>query len=170
MNMSIRERVRRRRGHDARAVANILIEKGIRRENPITPLQVMKVLYFCHGWTLADLGRPLIRQPFEVWRFGPVVRDVYHALKHHGRAPVSQVIPGTEDTHDFDGEEHRVIDAVFDDYGFVNGLILSYLTHQPGGPWDEVRLSRGEGRGIVIPNPVIQRHFKSMTIKPTGLQ
>ncbi len=164
MANSIRERVRLRRGHDARSVANILIRKGIDSETPITPLQIMKVLYFCHGWTLARLNRPLVRQPFEVWRFGPVVRDVYHALKHHGRDPVTHLIAGVSDTNDFGDDERKIVDMVFQDYGYVNGLVLSYLTHVPGGPWDQVRLRHGEG--VPIPNRMIRDYFIRLVTSP----
>lgn len=154
--MSLAERILPRRGHDARAVANELIRKGVDDGRPITPLQVMKVLYFCHGWSLAQLGRPLVRQSFEVWRFGPVVRDVYHALKHHGRERVRDPIPGFDMT-EFPIDEREVIDKVFADHGHVNGLVLSYLTHVPGGPWDTVRMSKGEG--VRIPNQLIRDYF-----------
>ena len=48
--------------HDARAVANSLIEKSQEEGNLLTPLQIIKLVYFCHGWMLALYKRPLIKQ------------------------------------------------------------------------------------------------------------
>ena len=38
-------------------------------------MQVLKLVYYCHAWMLGLYGRPLIRQPIEAWRYGPVVPE-----------------------------------------------------------------------------------------------
>ena len=70
--------------HDARSVANSLIEKSIEAGSCLTPLEIIKLVYFCHGWMLGLYRRPLIKQNVQAWRYGPVVADVYHCLKQHG--------------------------------------------------------------------------------------
>ena len=55
--------------HDARVIANALISRhGV---NTLTPLQVQKLTYLCHGWTLGLYSQPLSRQQVEAWRWGP---------------------------------------------------------------------------------------------------
>ncbi|MCY4170268.1 MAG: DUF4065 domain-containing protein [Bacteroidetes bacterium] len=53
----------------------------------MTPLQVNKLAFILHGWTLGLLDRPLIDyspKRIQAWRFGPVVVGIYHTLKHFG--------------------------------------------------------------------------------------
>ena len=67
--------------HDARAVANRLLQLAEEDGNQLTVMQILKLVYFCHAWTLALYDRPLIEQPIEAWRYGPVIPDVYHSFK-----------------------------------------------------------------------------------------
>ena len=80
--------------HDARAIANALIEKGEFDGRSFDPLQLGKLVYFCHAWMLGLYGRGLIKQDVRAWLYGPVVPDVYRSLKKYERHPVTDVIPG----------------------------------------------------------------------------
>jgi len=156
---SIREKAKARlnRGRrDARIVASFIIENT--RDNPKTPLQIMKLLYFAHAQTLVDLNRPLFRQNFHVWKYGPVIADVYHALKHHGRDPVVDIIEKytfTDST--FNEDETDILHDVIEEYGDRTGFELSALTHWPEGPWHQIRVRRGIG--YRIPNHIIRRYY-----------
>src|SRR5437764_14498245 len=71
---------------DAIDIARYLVRVGYDPETPgesvlICPLRLEKLLYYCQGWSLALLGRPLFRQPLEAWAKGPVVRDVYEMFR-----------------------------------------------------------------------------------------
>ena len=146
--------------HDARAVANWLIDKAIKDENPLTPLQIIKLVYFAHGWTLAFFGRSLFRQPVAAWRYGPVIADVYYALKHYRGNPVDHVIPGIPEA-EFDAGETDVLEQVYEVYGDFSGLRLSALTHHDGSPWDKT-FSRKFRRKPLIDNDLIRSHFKEL--------
>ena len=67
--------------HDARSVANYLIQRTLDGKKWLTPLQVIKMVYYCQGWSLALFDKKLFGQDIEAWEFGPVVPDVYHKLK-----------------------------------------------------------------------------------------
>lgn len=144
--------------HDARAVANYLIGKSLTNGHHLTPLQVMKLLYFSHAWMLAIFNRPLFRQNFEAWKYGPVVPDVYQALKLYGRDPITSKIPlNPSSEHELDPRETAILDTVFDDYSTYDGWILSGLTHIPEGPWFQARVEKG--LGSTIPNRTIQTYY-----------
>ena len=143
--------------HDARAVANKLIEKACDTGQPLTPLQIIKLVYFCHGWMLGLYGRPLHRQPIEAWRYGPVIADVYHSLKSYGGNPINKKIRYV-DEEDFDELEVDLIDQVYEAYGNLSGVRLSQLTHAPGTPWDHIW--REFGQNAPIPNGLIQKHYE----------
>src|SRR5271155_135407 len=71
---------------DALDVARYLIRLGYDTEHPdesvlISPLRLQKLLYYCQGWSLGLLGRPLFRQPLEAWKRGPVVVEVYERFQ-----------------------------------------------------------------------------------------
>lgn len=71
---------------DAMDVARHLIRLGYDPDCPdesvlVCPLRLQKFLYYCQGWALGLLGRPLFRQPLEAWTRGPVVADVYERFK-----------------------------------------------------------------------------------------
>ena len=146
-------RKRERGNYDARAIANYIIQDSSDK----TPLQLMKLVYFCHAWVLALTDKPLIRQDFKVWRFGPVIPDVYHALKKHGSHEVIEPIEISESAS-LNGRERRIVDKVIQLYGEESAWNLSALTHVPDSPWDQTRMRRGEG--ATIPNSLIRNYYR----------
>jgi uncharacterized phage-associated protein len=51
-------------------------------------MQVLKLVYYCHAWMLGVYSRPLVRQPIEAWRYGPVVRELYRSIREYGGDPI----------------------------------------------------------------------------------
>ncbi|WP_270788320.1 Panacea domain-containing protein [Weissella cibaria] len=51
---------------------------------PLTNLKLQKVLYFIQGWSLTEFEAPIINEPFEKWKYGPVIRSVYREFKSQG--------------------------------------------------------------------------------------
>jgi uncharacterized phage-associated protein len=133
-------------------------------------MAVHKVMYYAHGWHLAQHDAPLVEQEFEAWRDGPVQRLVWEALKIAGSCPVTcratrfdlvtrnaivvrQKIENGQ--LDFLGE-------IVAGYGSLHAFELSEMTHAPGGPWDQV-WNAPNGRislGMRIPNQTIREHFR----------
>ena len=128
--------------HDARSVANQLIVRGIQDNNYLTPLAVIKLVYYCHAWTLVWHDKPLISQDVEAWQHGPVIADVYDSLKRYGRNQIGALINLPPEKYSDD--EGKSINIVYDYYGDLDGLQLSTMTHRPGSPWDQVWSDRGK--------------------------
>ena len=124
--------------HDARSVANYLIDKAIDDGRPFTPLQVIKLTYYCHAWMMAMHDKKLIEQPIEAWQYGPVIGDVYRGLRDWGGELIEEHSPIDTDDAKFDpdSDEKDTIDRIYDHYGRFDGIRLSALTHQKGSPWD----------------------------------
>ncbi|MCY4672954.1 MAG: DUF4065 domain-containing protein, partial [Bacteroidetes bacterium] len=60
-----------------------LLKKAAEEGEGLTPLQINKLVYICHGWAWGKLNRPLIDNrsgQIEAWKYGPVVREVYTRL------------------------------------------------------------------------------------------
>ena len=118
--------------HDARATANVFIASALKKGRPFTPLQVIKLVYISHGWMLGLYQRPLFHQPVLAWLYGPVVRDVYRALRSYRADGVTKEVEIKKEQ--FDEYEEHLMDQVFDIYG----LELSRVPRRgvPGG-WSE---------------------------------
>ena len=147
----------REMSHDARAVANQMIRKGIRDGNPFTPLQVIKLTYLCQAWMLGMFGRRMYHQEVEAWQYGPVIADVYHSVKKYGDRPVRKTIKAVP--ANFDGDEQHILDQVYKVYGGWTGIKLSRLTHAPGSPWYKTKQDNPLGRNVVIQEGLIRNYY-----------
>lgn len=60
-----------------------LVRRAAKRNFKLTNLSLQKLAYFAHGWHLALFDKPLLEEndAFEAWRYGPVLPELYHALK-----------------------------------------------------------------------------------------
>lgn len=158
--------------HDARAVANRFIELGQEGDTEFTQMQLQKLVYIAHGLNLAlNNGEQLIREQVQAWDWGPVIPEIYDALKRYGATPVSALIHENEWRTDpdrrgpvvvsnFEESEQSIIRSVYNTYGKMSGAQLSALTHEEGSPWRQV-YSRIK-RGIVIPNDIIENHYREL--------
>lgn len=155
--------------HDARAAANFFIDRATRHSMELTVMTLLKVLYFAHAWHLAKYQRPLIAQPFEAWKHGPVNRVVYEQLKGLGARPISEKLTSfniencifEETPYHFDDETEKFLANIFDYYSRFHAFTLSDLTHEEGSPW-HTKWSEAEKRavpGMVIPNELIMKWF-----------
>ena len=144
--------------HTALAVADKLIRLSVEDETPITPMQVQKLTYFCHAWMLGFGYGPLFQDAVEAWQYGPVIRAVYHALKHHGADPVRE--PVLEQPASFTEREENLIRIVWARYGNLSGLQLSRMTHVAGSPWAQTH--QQDSRSQIIHNHVIRDYYAGL--------
>jgi uncharacterized phage-associated protein len=147
--------------HDPRAIANKILEFAGAKNIKLTIMQLVKLVYFAHGWSLALLDRGLSKHQSQAWQYGPVFPRVYSAFKHFGARHISKLAIDAESTpfnEDFDDDELAIIDAVVDTYGHAHAYDLSNLTHKAGAPWDMVYNEAGVY--APIPDDVIQSYFR----------
>ena len=50
----------------------------------ITHIKLQKLLYYVQAWFMAFYDKPLYKETFEAWQFGPVCNAVYHNFKDFG--------------------------------------------------------------------------------------
>jgi len=113
-------------------VAHYFLRKANGR---LTPLQVQKLVYYAHGWSLAVFDAPLSAESVEVWPYGPAVASVYHEFKQYGANIIGRY--SRKELNGFSPEQEALLDRVWDQYGNLDGIQLSMLTHKPGSPWDK---------------------------------
>lgn len=150
--------------HDARSVANELVSRATSAGLAFTPMQIIKLVYFCHAWMLGLYHRPLLKQPIEAWRYGPVVPDVYYSLRRYGGEPVRR--PIDIPSEEYDRFESDLIDQVFQHYGHLTGRQLSSITHAPGTPWHIIW--HRYGQNSVIPDPIIEDYYQKEAERDDG--
>jgi uncharacterized phage-associated protein len=125
--------------HDSRAVANKLIRKGIKEKKYFTPLQLMKLVYYCHAWMLGIHGKKLLGHKIMAWKYGPVISELYGETRRFGRSKIKKNLGYEEFEYEFDeeftDEEDHLINQVYEAYSNRNGIELSSMTHQEGTPW-----------------------------------
>jgi uncharacterized phage-associated protein len=152
--------------YDATTVANRFIELADEKDKRLTPMQLIKLSYIAHGFSLAINRRPLLNESIEAWRYGPVVPSLYRKLKTYGSSGVDKAIspffPSLR-AEQLDEEDADLIDAVFGKYGTFSGTQLSHLTHRKGTPWAETY--EPGVFGIDIDDAVIRTHYATMLSK-----
>jgi len=164
--------------YDGRAVANLLLDVADELGLSLTHMAIHKIAFFANGWRLAQTGQPFIRQPFEAWNYGPVLRSVYDAFKSAGRGKVTTRAKGFDPVAresfiaqaDFPPEDKAFLRAILAAYGCYSAEKLSELTHIAGGAWDRV-WNAPEGRitlGMRLSDKAIRDDFLAGRMDPSN--
>jgi len=142
----------------AKVVANYILELAKKSEKTVTPMQLIKLAYLCHGWMLGIRGRPLIDdEQVQAWRYGPVINSIYQGTKERKSLPVIEKLKVSGNLKLTEDEENLVA-AVYKEYGDFSGIALSSMTHAPETPWSIVCEQNGECNAI-ISNDLIEEHY-----------
>lgn len=155
-------------GFDARAVANCMLQFAVAERIALTNLQLQKIIFFTHGAYMVRFGAPLIMNRFEAWEHGPVVPELYHALKKHG----DQAIKSAVTRYDLEAGIDFVVTADFAEpvrdhlaemvlfYGRMSPWELVRLSHVPGGPWAKtLERSKNTANFSLVIDPQLIREF-----------
>jgi uncharacterized phage-associated protein len=141
--------------HSCLKVANYLLQLARRDRVSLTPMQLIKLVYMCHGWMLGLYGRPLIGEPVQAWKYGPVIPELYRHLSKYAGRPVTHLLPRPEGP-DFSALEANLIEQVYVQNAAFDGVQLSEMTHKVGSPWHQIW--DPEDKTKVIPNEIIRAY------------
>ncbi len=149
------------------SVANYFIQKSFDSGIPLTPMKLIKLVYIAHGWHRGYFSQNLINDAVEAWRYGPVIPDLYRKVKWWGRHHIDAPIEGYGVAGDWQNPPPNphttaLLDRVWDSYAGHDGITLSTMTHQFDTPWDQIwrRDGGSEYRGAIIPNELIEQHYR----------
>jgi uncharacterized phage-associated protein len=145
--------------HDSRQVANEILKVAGAHGQSLTPMQLLKLTYIAHGWSLGLYGDPLISDEIQAWEYGPVIPSLYAAVKDFRDQPVHGLIAANDEPPLSDADK-KVIRQVVQIYGAKSGPALSRLTHAPGTPWAQVY--EPGSWGLRIPNDIIEDHYQRL--------
>lgn len=138
------------------SIANVFLKKAREDNEPIDPLKLQKLVYIANGWSLAFMGRPLIRESFEAWRYGPVVPELYREFKEYRSRYISR--EARTSTEQIDSEALDLISQVWDKYKDQSAVALSSLTHEEGSAWS-MSYDPSAWSSACIPDSLIREEF-----------
>ena len=114
----------------ARNLAHYVVDKCAVAGDPVSNLQLQKILYFLQFVFCKKTGRLLFGEQFSAWPYGPVIERIYNEYRIYGGSKINRTYPSASDSIP------RQIQPFVD-----NGI--EYLSHR--SPWDLVASSHAEG-------------------------
>ena len=149
-------------------IADYLLAHG---DGSLTPLHVLKLTYFSHGYTLAIKDRPLIVDRVEAWQYGPVIPLLYNYVRMFGDRPVDilpycrtglfgDTIKGrTQFLDDTLETEKGILDKVLKEFGNLSGPEIIEASHGEGSAWEQCYVP---GQRKPIPTYLTKQYFKEL--------
>ena len=126
-------------------------------------MKLQKLMYLTCGWHSAREGVWIIGGDFYAYPYGPVEKEALAFFRPYGSRPITS--PMYED-YIINRKTHPTIfetlEFVFKEYGNLDDLALSDITHQPGTPWYEKFMEIPKGK---IERGTIWNHFKELKKK-----
>lgn len=145
----------------ARVAAKTMLVQAERLSLSLTNLTLHKLLYLAHGLLLARHDCALVDQPFQAWKYGPVLESLYHDLKPFGTSPIfpnswfvsTWAMLPPEATN-----EAQAIESILEQFGDRSAIALIQISHDSNGPWSAVYA--GKTRSIAIDDEQIKSYFR----------
>mgnify|MGYP001066953874 CR=1 FL=1 len=131
-------------------VAKYIVDKCTSDKQPISNLQLQKILYFLQKKYLVDEKRILFSDEIQAWQFGPVVPEVYYQYCGFGSMAITMNY-----NIDIDYADQQKIDAIVEEKRGKDPWDLVQETHAQGKAWAEVYRD-GWGNRRPIPVRLIQ--------------
>lgn len=149
--------------YPATAIANAFLEIAHEEGDAVSPMKLLKLVYYAHGWHLALTDSPLLDEQIEAWDYGPVVGSLWGEMRKYSGSAVDKPI-GRKRIPKSDVFIRSLIKRVWEAYGEFGAMKLSNLTHMPGTPWHQV-YEKYDGdipRRKDIENEEIRAYFKQI--------
>lgn len=129
--------------YNAIDLAKYIVTECYSKENPISNLQLQKILYFVQRDFLLRDDIAFL-ESIEAWQFGPVVPVVYYHFCGYGAMPITDKY-----SVNISEEDKTYIDKIVDEKSAMNPWDLVAETHKPNGAWEKV-YDNGAGNHNVI--------------------
>lgn len=134
-------------------IAKYVITFCFGKGNPISNLQLQKILYYIQGYSFAFRDEEAFKEEILAWQYGPVVKGVYDFFSMYAAMPI-------ENTFEIEIKEKKfeqMIQAITLDKMYRPVWKLVEQTHNEA-PWKYT--TELFGMGSVIPKEYIRRYFK----------
>lgn len=140
--------------------------KYILTKREFDQLQIQKLLFYMYVEYAKEHDKPLFKDIFEAWKYGPVIPKVYYDLNGYEKNKIKLEDKELELiklklklSRVYDRESIlQCIDRVIDKYGNKTGGQLIDETHKKGSPWDIT--IKGYGSKSEIPFNLIRDYAR----------
>lgn len=150
--------------YSATTIANYFIKKSSEEDQELTLMKLSKLVYIAHGWNLASFDKPLVSEPVQAWKFGPVIESIYQEFKRFGNTPIDMMAIAPEIPHE-DTQTKELLNQVWETNKKHTAIRLSNWTHIHGSPWEQIWDKTGRTRNQIIPNEIIKEYFSELSRK-----
>lgn len=129
--------------YDSRGIANIILDYCSDKNIELTNLKIQKIIFFCHAWFLVIAEKPLVKQTFEAWEYGPVLAHVYRQFNSFRGQPITGRISKldiktnklvTVETN-LEESDKALLSQIVDIYTRYSSNELVEMSHIKNGPW-----------------------------------
>lgn len=135
----------------ALVLAKYIVNKCTMDRNPISNLQLQKILYYIQVHELKKYNKLAFSDAIEAWQFGPVVPEVYYHFCGFGAMPII----ARYNVFLSEIDHRNEVDKIVDEKRVLKPWDLVSDTHYTNGPWDRI-YKHGAGNHMVIPIDVIK--------------
>lgn len=123
-------------------VANTFLDQAKKENIDISPMKLQKLIYILYKTYLKKSGKKLFLDRFEVWKYGPVISDVYQVFKKYRANKITdfyKLADGSYNTVMMNNNSifDKTFNDVWDKYCRIDGIYLSQLTHQKNTAWSK---------------------------------
>ncbi|WP_420225750.1 Panacea domain-containing protein [Pigmentiphaga litoralis] len=130
-------------------------------------MKLQKLLYYAHGWCLALQNEPLLVDKFEKWTYGPVVPSIYYEFRDYGARPISAIgtrpengtLPARPIVKRSDVWTWDLIRKICEEYGRLDGIQLSIMSHSENGAWAKTKGNNAEIDDDLIKTEIEENHL-----------
>ena len=113
-------------------VSKYILNKCTVESQPISNLQLQKILYYVQHEFLVKYNKALFEDDFAAWKFGPIIPFIYHIYSTAGGMKIDEKYDDISMAL-FKTEDLQIIDSVVE-------------KHRIRGPWDLVDETHKEGK------------------------
>ncbi len=135
-------------------LSKYIVSKCIEDGEPISNLQLQKILYYIQKKFLND-GKIAFLDDIQAWQFGPVVPEVYYFYCGYGSMPITSQY----DRYEIESEDKGIIDEIIEGKRKLRPWELVRETHKKDGAWDRT-YANGNGNRKVISCELIKADDK----------
>ena len=135
--------------YSALNIAKYIIDKCTKDRDPISNLQLQKVLYYIQREFLQQ-GAMAFSEDIEAWQFGPVVPEAYKQYCGFGALPIRMRYVVTIQSSD-----KNIINPIIEKKRILNPWDMVSDTHSSGKAWDLIYRG-GLGDHQIIPRELIR--------------
>lgn len=127
---------------NTQTVANTFILLGFDEHIGISPMKLQKLTYFLYKEYLQRTDAKLFNEPFEKWKYGPVLPSLYYEFSSFGANPItkfSRNAMGQAEIIDLECTSplSNAVKKVWRIYKNYSAVELSTLTHEENTAWSK---------------------------------